>query len=359
MHCGGLSPLQKWQGVNLKANNQDGENKLGIHLCSHVKSDESGHVITLNKEKKCPFLNQDKLCRLVTELGEDYLSETCTTFPRQINTFENRVEYSLDTGCPAVVDLLNQNLNTIHFVKEGAKNPDLLYNVREMILTLIQDENYTLTERMMIIFYALLELFEQDEITAKQVHQYTDGGHIQPLVQAIRKMRFNRLDSFWEGNELFLDVVHNYRKQKLYVDYLEPISVTAEGLEAVYTEQVILEKAKNFERALQPYEDLLKNYLISEIFGNCLMPEMELEDVVVGFQWITLEYAVLKQALFLKWLMNGEGEIDYIMVRDYISVISRVTGYEQSDIREYLENSFEEVIWEWGYLALVIGNGKL
>ena len=182
--------LQKWQGVNLKANNQDGENKLGIHLCSHVKSDESGHVITLNKEKKCPFLNQDKLCRLVTELGEDYLSETCTTFPRQINTFENRVEYSLDTGCPAVVDLLNQNLNTIHFVKEGAKNPDLLYNVREMILTLIQDENYTLTERMMIIFYALLELFEQDEITAKQVHQYTDGGHIQPLVQAIRKMRF-------------------------------------------------------------------------------------------------------------------------------------------------------------------------
>ena len=172
-------------------------------------------------------------------------------------------------------------------------------------------------------------------------------------------MRFNPLDSFWEGNELFLDVVHNYRKQKLYVDYLEPISVTAEGLETAYTEQVILEKAKNFERALQPYEDLLKNYLISEIFGNCLMPEMELEDVVVGFQWITLEYAVLKQALFLKWLMNGEGEIDYIMVRDYISVISRVTGYEQSDIREYLENSFEEVIWEWGYLALVIGNGKL
>ena len=89
------------------------------------------------------------------------------------------------------------------------------------------------------------------------------------------------------------------------------------------------------------------------------MPEMELEDVVVGFQWITLEYAVLKQAIFLKWLINGEGEIDYTMVRNYISVISRVTGYEQSDIREYLENSFEEVIWEWGYLALVIGNGKL
>ncbi len=351
--------LQKWQGVNLKANNQDGENKLGVHLCSHVKSDESGHVITLNKEKKCPFLNQDKLCRLVTELGEDYLSETCTTFPRQINTFENRTEYSLDTGCPAVVDLLNQNLNTIHFHREGAENPDLVYTVREMILTLIQDENYTLTERMMIIFYALLELFEQDEITAKRVNQYTDGGHIQPLVQAIRKMRFNSLDSFWEGNELFLDVVHNYRKQKLYVDYLEPISVRAEGLEKAYTDKVILEKAKNFEKVLLPYEGLLKNYLISEIFGNCLMPEMELEDVVVGFQWITLEYAVLKQAIFLKWLMNGEGEIDYTMVRDYISVISRVTGYEQSDIREYLENSFEEVIWEWGYLALVLGNGKL
>ena len=32
-----------------------------------------------------------------------------------------------------------------------------------------------------------------------------------------------------------------------------------------------------------------------------------------------------------------------------------MTGYDKEDIYEYLENSFEELIWDWGYLALIIG----
>ena len=68
---------------------------------------------------------------------------------------------------------------------------------------------------------------------------------------------------------------------------------------------------------------------------------------------------VLRQVLFLKWFTEGEKALEYTKVRDYINVISRVTGYEVSDIREYLENSFESTIWEWGYLALIVGNSRL
>jgi lysine-N-methylase len=32
-----------------------------------------------------------------------------------------------------------------------------------------------------------------------------------------------------------------------------------------------------------------------------------------------------------------------------------MTGYEDADIREYLENSFASPIWDWGYFALVVG----
>ena len=32
-----------------------------------------------------------------------------------------------------------------------------------------------------------------------------------------------------------------------------------------------------------------------------------------------------------------------------------LTGYEEADIREYLENSFEELLWDWGYFALITG----
>jgi len=89
------------------------------------------------------------------------------------------------------------------------------------------------------------------------------------------------------------------------------------------------------------------------------MADMILEDMVIAFQWITLEYTVIKQAIFLKWLSEGEKAVTYEIVKCYITVISRVTGYDPSDIKEYLENSFKSIIWEWGYLALIVGNSKL
>ena len=73
----------------------------------------------------------------------------------------------------------------------------------------------------------------------------------------------------------------------------------------------------------------------------------------------TLEYSVIKQGTFLKWLLEESSEITYTMVRDYMTVMARITGYDHSDIKEYLENSFESVIWEWGYLALVVGHEKI
>lgn len=358
--------FQKWKGLKLEAKDRDRKNQSELTLCNCVEKEESGQIIKLGKDKKCPFLNEKKLCKIVLELGESYLSETCTTFPRQINTFEDRIEYSLDPGCPAVVDLLNQNLNAIQLVTDGrvieessAESSGLLYLVREMIFKILKDETYLLTERMMMVFYALLELLEEKHLSEEKINAYKNRKQLQPLADAIRKMKFNTADSFFESNELFLDIVENYRKQKLYVDYLEDISVLAEGLEEAYSEDEILEKLQVFKEELASHEQLLKNYLLIEVFGNCLMPDMDLEDMVIAFQWITLEYSVLKQAIFLKWLAEGEKAVTYEMIKCYITVISRVTGYDQSDIKEYLENSFESIVWEWGYLALIVGNSKL
>lgn len=358
--------FQKWKGLKLNTVDRDGKNQSELILCDCVEKEEVGQIIKLGEDKKCPFLNEKKLCKVVLELGEDHLSETCTTFPRQMNTFEDRTEYSLDPGCPVVVDLLNQSPDAIQLVTDmpeieesSAQSSSLLYLVREMIFTILKDETYLLTERLMIIFYALLELLEEKHLTEEKINAYKNRKQLQPLADAIRKMKFNSVDSFFERNELFLDVVENYRKQKLYVDYLEEISIQAEGLEEAYSEDEIIEKLQVFKEEFASYEQLLKKYLVAEIFGNCLMPDMELEDMVIAFQWITLEYSVLQQAIFLKWLAEGEKAMTYQMVKCYITVISRVTGYDQSDIKEYLENSFESIIWEWGYLALIVGNSTL
>ena len=84
-----------------------------------------------------------------------------------------------------------------------------------------------------------------------------------------------------------------------------------------------------------------------------------LEHMVLQMQWIAIAYAAIRQSLFLKWSLDADGisaeeALDYETVREYMVVISRMTGYEDEDIRGYLENSFAELIWDWGYFALII-----
>ena len=352
---------KKWEALKLGEVAYEGETYESHKLCDCTKKDEGGHIVKLKEDKKCPFLNQKKLCRLVMELGEGYLSETCSTFPRQINVFDDRTEYSLATCCPVVVDLLNESQEQVKFQQEGStpQKDSLLMAIREMMITIMENQSYTLPQRMMIIFYVLLDLYSKKQMSEEEVKKCSTQGYTQPIARVIEKMKFDKLDSFFERNELFLDIVENYRKQKLYVSYIEDIAAIGEILEEKYTDEVLEDKLARFEEKLLDYEKLLKNYVVAELLGNLLMPDMNLKELIIAYQWIVLEYSVMKQGIFLRWLEEGEGDIPYTMVRDYITVISRVTGYDQDDIIEYLENSFEEVVWEWGYLALIVGNEKL
>ena len=49
---------------------------------------------------------------------------------------------------------------------------------------------------------------------------------------------------------------------------------------------------------------------------------------------------------------------DYESIRQHMVILSRMTGYENDDIYEYLENSFESPIWDWGYFALIVGKAN-
>lgn len=338
---------EKWKGKTLSE--ADGK----LDLCSCLEKEEEGKIIRLNTDKKCPFLNQEKLCKLVIDLGETYLSQTCTTFPRQVNTFDDHIERTLAVCCPVTVDLMREEEPSF----EGTFSlNEPIFKMREQMRMIIKDEVYPLPQRMLMTFYMLLGLMEQKSLTLGKVEAAGSSEQLTPLVDAMQEMQFSKVDAILESNELFLDVVENYRKQGLYVKYLESIATLAEEIEAQYEEEELLQSFARFEEVLKPYEKLFKHYLLSEIYSNSVMPESELEDVVIAFQWIALEYAVIRQALFLKWLEQGEGELKYETVRDYMSVIARVTGYDADDIYEYLENSFEDVIWEWGYMAMFLGN---
>lgn len=348
----------QWQGKSLSVN--EVKSKKKVLLCDKVKKEGSETIIKLNQDKQCPFLSQDKLCHIVLNFGDDWLSETCATFPRQINHLKHHIEYALDPGCPAVIDKMQEQKEEMVLEYHGdLTQVEELFQVREMLLACMRQKEYTLPERLMVGFFHLLNLKEnpselkKDKIDDEQVA-------MQPIVAAIRKMSFNKANTFYENNELFLDSIDNYRKQRLYTEYLEELGVFAEEIQEKDFKQQLAHDVQEFEKLFQDYQDLMTRYLTTEIFATCLLEDMLLEDMIIAFEWISMVYVVVRQAIFLKWMRQPHKEVlDYTIVRDYIMIMSRVTGYDQEDRKEYLQNSFEEVIWQWGYQALILGNGVM
>lgn len=285
-------------------------------------------------------------CRLVSAYGDSVLSETCATFPREYHTFHDHKEGMLMPCCPAVIDLWRDTLLDFPLVSE----PDALFLIRASIINLIQDTNISIEEALLESFYILSELAKNAPITIAKVTEYFSPASLAELRAAIHDVELPAADTWMECNELLQDLSVNYIGEGLYASYLNPLITLAEQF--TVPNDV---KLADFHRQLHTYDILFRNYMANEIFSDLLMPEDTIDDILLHLEWIAMEYASIRQSLFLLYSAEGANHLSYETVRDYIVILSRMTGYEDADIREYLENSFASPIWDWGYFALVVG----
>lgn len=78
---------------------------LGDEIRSAI-CQEDGYTFFRLKNGQCPYLNKEKLCRLILELGEDVLSVTCREHPRFWEEYGMRRETCLSISCPEAARLL-------------------------------------------------------------------------------------------------------------------------------------------------------------------------------------------------------------------------------------------------------------
>lgn len=339
----------------------------------HVKEVEEGHVIRLNKDGMCPFLNEEKLCKIVLSHGEQAISHTCQTFPREEHRYNDRIERCLTPGCPAVLDLMwgqddfrilekeiqEKKIQTQEIcgqkVKETLQNEEIcelnpvLFEIRNWFLEIVNDKQLPLNTALEICFLIALDLyeFEQKGILEREFLHYksiTDLQKIREAIGANDQMTEDRLEEY---NLLFLDISEIYRKQNIYADFLVPLAKEAEDLDCQKTEYW-----SEFEPKLAPWKEHLRKLFAEEISSAVITPGTEqVRDILVKLEWMAMEYAALLQVLFLQ---GNTGEISYEKLRESVCVVFRMMGYADDDIWEYMENCFDQVIWPWEYYALLV-----
>ena len=104
---------------------QKGEFGKRMKACTRVKDKQ----FILNGNR-CPFHNDDDLCDIYIELGEEALCQTCTNFPRHIEEFDDLKEVSLTMSCPEASRIMLAKKDRMNFIcREGS---DREYGLKEL-----------------------------------------------------------------------------------------------------------------------------------------------------------------------------------------------------------------------------------
>ena len=127
--------------------NADG--KLGEKLRASIR-DEDGCSFILENER-CPFLDENNLCEIILNMGEDKLSQICTDHPRYYEWFYNVKEGGIGMCCEeAARIILEKGDEEGYWDREISDEScdeyddelyDCLYEVREKLFSYLRNGN--------------------------------------------------------------------------------------------------------------------------------------------------------------------------------------------------------------------------
>jgi len=248
------------------------------------------------EDGKCPALHEN-LCAIQQSLGESYIPDLCSKYPRALNVLGGVVERSLHLSCPEAARLaltdpeamvlqereeerLPHRPGSLNWV---ANDPDnQLSRVRSLLIELIQERSLPLWQRIVSLGFGIDRLAGVDVASGaivlkahlRNVRQHSGAAFTDPKTDSAFQL------------ETVLDLV----VARIGTDYTSPRFLDCyrdfmQGLE--WTPESSMEDlAARYDRAtrcyFQPFADrhpqLLENYLINYIFRTVFPYRSKLPD---------------------------------------------------------------------------------
>ena len=129
--------------------------ELGEEIRARIVAEDDCAHFVLAEHDRCPFLNEQSLCRMILGFGEDVLCQICRDHPRFYNEFAQRTEVGLGLCCEAAAQLILAQPDPPRFLTleddgiiELDEEEAPLLAFRAQLLDLLEDESWSLEERL-------------------------------------------------------------------------------------------------------------------------------------------------------------------------------------------------------------------
>ncbi len=299
---------------------QNMEGAFGEKLRSMMVTDQDGDNIFVLDGDRCPFLNNNNLCDICIQQGEQNLCYTCKQYPRYMEEFFDLREMGISLSCIEAARIILGNDKKAEFElsedgQEGDKahgeDEDILekfFQCRATIIHILEMADIPLGVKASIVLRLAHEL--QDKITfgeldaiTKVREKYNKSSYLMELIKELHTYKGNEVIKYNDVYEYF----KTYRN-------LEHIG----GNDPLGLNKVLRSYWKNEEdRALYIKQHKAFNHYYKEEMGNFnkilvyyiyryFMKSFYDYDMSSKIKVALMSTIMIKELAAFRWIENGE-----------------------------------------------------
>lgn len=340
--------------------------------------------IQLKQCGTCPFLTENKLCSIQNQLGTEFLSLTCLTYPRESNLVNGIVEKSLTMACPeaARVALLNPEL--MEFVEDEELTKErnsfrrnintnntsgsnelehYFWELRVFTIQVLQNRLYSLADRLIILgmFYQKAQSYVNEGRT-KELPSLIDS-YMSLITDGAFDTTLQELPTQYKIQIQFLKALVDIRydvgiSSNRYAECLNEFFLGLGYVEGQIEENKATLNYKNaysnyYEPFMNDREYILENYMVNYVFRKTfpLSGEDKLFD---NFVKLVLHYALIK--LHLVGLASFHKGLTVDIVIKLISTIAEVVEHNTIYVKRVMKILKENNYTSMAYMSILIKN---
>lgn len=312
--------------------------------------------VKLKEKRRCEFLNDDNLCDIFTNIGEGYLSNVCTCYPRILNKIDDFYEMTLDVACPTASEMILSLKDGIEFKEDRRdfnkyiiagdintkakehENTLVKYfkEIRGKSISIVKNRNHTISERLYVLGAFLEDLEEKnnnevlkyinDFNEEKALNNYELNTTNYVLQTAFLKNLLDRMDVF---NEIDSEGFKEYTKvliKGLKLDEIKNIGKNSEFYIDSYVNYV--------DNIINKNSYIFENYLVNFMYNN-LFPFSENEYVFHGYMMLVIRYSLIR--FYLIGIYNETKDDSTESIIKVIQKFSKAVEHHYTFLSETLE----------------------
>ena len=295
------------------------ESDFGRFLRSKIVEDEGDKVFLLNGDR-CSFLNENNLCEIYNNIGEEGLCYTCRQYPRYLEEFGSLREIGISLSCPEACRIILNQKEKVSFELEEVEEEISNYNdinanlyinlmqIRKIVLSIIQDRSIDIDIRGSIVLRFIDEV--QEKIDSNEIssikditNKYLDKDYINEVIENINKFK-GKKDIKYTNMKGILDTFKNLKHIKPN-DLLGIDDVLRYFFQSKEDKELYFKNYNDFNNYYKENEYKFEQILVYYVYRYFLKSVFDY-DAIGKIKFAIVSYIMIKELSAIRFLENRE-----------------------------------------------------